>query len=157
MKSFLLVALMAASGLASAQVGGGSVFDGNDAYRAHNVRFGQVVAVGPAVIEEKSSGNGTAGAIVGGAVGTGLGSLIGNKSGKKLAMLVGGTTGAVVGNKVATAPTKVHGVAYTIRMSDTGKTEVVPQPYVKGEVLAEVGANVKVVQVGGGRSQVIPY
>jgi outer membrane lipoprotein SlyB len=141
----ILVAASLAAGCSLPQ--GGSVYSRNEVRQTWNVAYGEVVALGDAIIEGRQTAVGRVG---GGFVGYEVGRSVGGGSGSDIAGAVGAVAGAVAGEAVEEQATRQRGLEITVDL-EGGRTIMVVQA---ADQSFAIGERVRVYTRGDGAARV---
>ena len=126
---------------------GGGTYSGSQSRIAHTVEYGQITAIGPAMIEDSPSGLGLLGGAVAGGV---LGSLIGSGRGRTVGAVAGALGGAAAGHVIEREMGKSNAQEISVRL-DSGKEIAIIQGV---DEHFSVGARVRVLRGSDGSARV---
>jgi outer membrane lipoprotein SlyB len=142
MRTWLLMAALAAALGGCATRESGSVYGKQEIGREQTVRFGTVDGVREVTIAGSQSG---VGAIGGGALGGIAGSTVGEGRGSSAAAVVGAVAGGVAGAALEEGATRKNGLEITVRL-DNGDLRAIVQA---ADVLFKPGERVRLLTAGG--------
>ena len=126
---------------------GGGTYSGSQSRVVHTVEYGQIIAIGPAMIEDTPSGLGIFGGALAGGV---LGSLVGGGSGRVVGAVAGALAGGAAGYGIEREMGKSNAQEISVKL-DSGKDIAVIQEL--GEQF-RVGDRVRVLRASDGSARV---